>query len=108
PRVFTERFARLVRPHGRRTERLESLLTGIRVLLVGEAGARLVQEVRVPVNADTILRLLYRMELAPTTKFRVVGIETGPGARVCDTGRLCATWRPDAPWSCCRRPGRRF
>jgi len=44
----------------------------------------------------------------PYNKFRVVGIETGPGARVCDTGRLCATWRPDAPWRCCRRPGRRF
>jgi len=74
-RVFAERFPRLVRPYARRTERLESLLTRIGVLLGGEAGARLSQELHAPVSPDTILRLLYRMELAPAVGLRVVGID---------------------------------
>src|SRR5690554_5041619 len=37
-RVFAERFPRLVRPHARRTERLENLLTRIGVLLGGAPG----------------------------------------------------------------------
>jgi len=74
-RVFAERFPRLVRTHARRTERLESLLTRIGVFLGGEAGARLSQDLRVPVSPDTMLRLLYRMELAPAVGLRVVGID---------------------------------
>jgi len=74
-RVFAERFPRLVRTHARRTERLESLLTRIGVFLGGEAGARLSQDLRVPVSPDTMLRLLYRMELAPVVGLRVVGID---------------------------------
>src|SRR5690606_36938760 len=71
-RVFAERFPQLVRPHARRTERLESLLTRIGVLLGGEAGAWLAQDLHVPVSPDTILRLLYRMELAPATNPEIV------------------------------------
>src|SRR5690554_4281032 len=74
-RVFAERFSRLVRTHARRTERLESLLTRIGVLLGGEAGARLSQDLHVPVSPDTMLRLLYRMELTPVVGLRVVGID---------------------------------
>jgi len=95
-RVFAERFPQLVRPHARRTERLESLLTRIGVLLGGEAGARLAQDLHVPVSPDTMLRLLYRMELAPAVGLRVVGIDEWAwrkgvryGTIVCDleTGR---------------------
>ena len=53
-RVFAERFPQLVRPHARRTERLENLLTRIGVLLGGEAGARLSQDLHVPVSPDTM------------------------------------------------------
>src|SRR5690554_1698881 len=74
-RVFAERFPQLVRPHARRTERLENLLTRIGVLLGGEAGARLSQDLHVPVSPDTMLRLLYRMELTPVVGLRVVGID---------------------------------
>src|SRR5690606_27473745 len=45
------------------------------VFLGGEAGARLSQDLRVPVSPDTMLRLLYRMELAPAVGLRVVGID---------------------------------
>lgn len=94
--VFAERFPQLVRPHARRTERLESLLVRIGVHLGGEAGARLAQDLQVPVSPDTILRLLLRMQLSPATTLRVVGIDDWAwrkGARygtiVCDleTGR---------------------
>src|SRR5690606_38710561 len=74
-RVVAERFPPLVRPHARRTERLENLLTRIGVLLGGEAGARLSQDLHVPVSPDTMLRLLYRMELTPVVGLRVVGID---------------------------------
>src|SRR5690606_7243636 len=74
-RVFAERFPQLVRPHARRTERLESLLTRIGVLLGGEAGARLSQDLHVPVSPGTMLRLLYRTELTPAAGVRVVGID---------------------------------
>src|SRR5690606_27591413 len=74
-RVFAERFPQLVRPHARRTERFESLLTRIGVFLGGEAGARLSQDLHVPVSPDTMLRLLYRMELTPVVGLRVVGID---------------------------------
>ena len=86
----------MVRPHARRTERLESLLTRIGVLLGGGAGARLAQDLHTPVSPDTILRLLYRMELAPATNVRVVGSDDWAwrkgvryGTIVCDleTGR---------------------
>src|SRR5690606_9946315 len=74
-RVFAERFPQLVRPHARRTERLESLLTRIGVLLGGEAGARLSQDLHVPVSPGTMLSLLYRTELTPAAGLRVVGID---------------------------------
>lgn len=60
--------------HARRRERLESLLTQIGVLLGGEAGARLSHDLGAPVSPDTILRLLYRMKIAPTGNPRVVDI----------------------------------
>src|SRR5690606_6307374 len=95
-RLFAERFPQLVRPHARRTERLDSLLTRIGVLLGGEAGARLAQDLHIPVSPDTILRLCYRMELTPAPNLRVVGIDDWAwrkgvryGTIVCDleTGR---------------------
>lgn len=94
--VFAQRFPHLIRPHACRTERLDELLTRIGVLLGGEAGARLAQDLRAPVSPDTILRLLYRMDLTPVAYLRVVGIDDWAwrkgvryGTIVCDleTGR---------------------
>src|SRR5690606_6606430 len=73
--VCAQRFPRLLRPHAPRAQRLGGLLTRIVVLLGGEAGARLAQDLHVPVSPDTLLRLLYRMELAPATILRVVRID---------------------------------
>ncbi len=64
-RVFAERIPGFARPHARRTERLDQLLTRIGVFLGGEAGARLARDLHTPVSPDTILRLLYRMEISP-------------------------------------------
>ncbi|REJ35894.1 MAG: ISL3 family transposase [Bacillota bacterium] len=74
-RVFAERFPQFVRPHARRTKRLDDLLTRIGVLLGGEAGARLAQDLHAPVSPDTILRLIYCMEITPVANLRVVGID---------------------------------
>jgi len=95
-RLFAERFPQLVRSYARSTERLDALLTRIGVFLGGEGGARLCEELCVPVSPDTILRLLYRMELTPAGELRVVGIDDWAwrkghqyGTIVCDleTGR---------------------
>ena len=40
-----------------------------------KAGARLSQYLHVSVSPDTMLRLLYRMELTPAVGLRVVGID---------------------------------
>lgn len=40
-RIFTERFPGLVPPHGRRTARLDTLLTALAFALGGRPGARL-------------------------------------------------------------------
>jgi len=74
-RVFAERFPRLVHTHARRTERLESLLTRIGVFLGGEAGARLSQDLRVPVSAGVMRVFHYRMELVLAVGLRVVRID---------------------------------
>ena len=78
------------------SEWLRNLLTRIGVLLGGGAGARLARDLHAPVSPDTILRLLYRMELPPAANVRVVGVDEWAwrkgvryGTIVCDleTGR---------------------
>lgn len=95
-RVFAERIPGFARPHARRTERLDQLLTRIGVFLGGEAGARLARDLHTPVSPDTILRLLYRMEISPCGNVRVIGVDEWAwrkgrryGTIVCDleTGR---------------------
>src|SRR5207237_10151713 len=74
-RVFAEGFPELVAPRGRRSARLQTLVTAIGVALGGEAGARLVTELGLALSPDTLLRsvrALPELTLAPP---RVVGID---------------------------------
>jgi transposase len=57
-RIFTERLPGVVRPHGRRTERLGDLQRHLGHVLGGQAGARLAERLGLPVSADTLLRLV--------------------------------------------------
>lgn len=90
--VFAERFPHLIRPRARRTERLDNLLTRIGVLLGGEAGARLAQDLRAPVSPDTILHLLN--VLCPNQEESGRPFWTLTGTTSCPGGRKVATTRP--------------
>jgi len=73
--LFAERFPGLAAPRGRRSARLQTLVTAIGVALGGEAGARLVTELGLLLSPDTLLRsvrALPELTLAPP---RVVGID---------------------------------
>lgn len=74
-RIFAERFPGLVAPRGRRSTRLQALVTAIGIALGGEPGARLVAELGLAVSPDTLLRSVRALpeESLPTS--RVVGID---------------------------------
>lgn len=73
--IFSERFPGLVLPHRRTTVRLEALWTRLGLFLGGEGGARLAHDVHAPTSADTILRLVHRIDLTPMRDLRVIGID---------------------------------
>ena len=76
-RVFAERLPEVVRPHGRRTERMGELQRHLGLALGGQAGARLAGCLGAPVSGDTLLRLVRRgapVGAAPVAT-RVLGVD---------------------------------
>lgn len=74
--IFTERLPEVVRPYGRRSERLGDLQRHLGLALGGEAGARLALRLSLPISGDALLRLVRRgaparAEEAP----RVLGVD---------------------------------
>ena len=100
-RVSAEPFPQLGCRHARRTKRPRNLLTHIGVLLGSGPALGFRDELHAPVSPDTILHpilhLLYRMELAPAPTCVWSASTTGRGAKVCDTGPLCAIWEKGWP-----------
>ncbi len=74
-RIFTERFPGLVTSYGRRTSRLDTLLTALAFALGGRPGARLLAALGPVVSHDTLINLIRRgdLPLAPTP--RVLGVD---------------------------------
>ena len=57
-RIFAERVEDLVSSHARRTRRLREIQRSVGLALGGEAGARLIERLSMPISADTILRIV--------------------------------------------------
>jgi transposase len=74
-RIFTERLPQLVVPWARRTQRLAHALEDIGLALGGAAGARLSQQLGLPVSRNTVLRLLRRLPLPARRVPRVLGVD---------------------------------
>src|SRR5213595_1026709 len=74
-RIFAERFPGLVTPRGRRSARLQTLVTAIGLALGGEAGARLVAELGLSLSPDTLLRSVRALPELTVPPPRVLGID---------------------------------
>jgi transposase len=74
-KVFCERLPQLLPVYARRTARLAKTLMLLAFALGGEYGARLVKKLGMPVSRDTLLRLIRRQPLSPTSNFRVIGVD---------------------------------
>lgn len=73
--IFVERLGAAIRAYARRTGRLDARLQVLAQALGGQAGAKVVRQIGMPVSASTLLRLLRRLcRPAPVTP-RVLGVD---------------------------------
>ncbi|MEM6252848.1 MAG: transposase family protein [Cyanobacteria bacterium P01_D01_bin.156] len=61
--IFTERFAELVKPWARKTNRVMEQLRAIGMALAGSAGARLTPQLNLVASRETLLRLVRQISL---------------------------------------------
>src|SRR5262245_41827822 len=74
-RTFAERLPALAPVHAQRTVRLTETVRALGGEAGGEAGARLAARLRMPVSADTVLRILRSTPASPEPTPRVLGID---------------------------------
>jgi len=75
-RVFAERLEPTITvPFARRTARLEGIVHHLGVILGGRPGQSFARRLVIPVSKDTLLRVVRRRTVEPTTTPRVVGID---------------------------------
>jgi len=74
-RIFAERLPELVEPYGRKTIRLQEILSVVGFALGGEAGARLLARLSMLASPSTLLRYVRQTAVAPQTSPTVVGID---------------------------------
>ena len=74
-RIFTERFPALVPSYGRRTARLDTLLTALAFALGGRPGARLLATLGPVVSHDTLITTIRRTDLPAAPTPRVLGVD---------------------------------
>ena len=74
-RIFTERLPQVVAPAARRTRRLAEVVEAIAFALGGEAGARLLATLGIPLSPDTLLDTIRATVVTPTVAPRVIGID---------------------------------
>ena len=73
--IFAERLAGIAEAHARRTDRQREGLAAIAFALGGEAGARLADDLGMPVSPDTLLRLIRRDPEADVPVATVLGVD---------------------------------
>jgi transposase len=73
--IFTERLPDVVAPFARRTVRLAEVVDAIAFVLGGEAGARLLATLGLPVSPDTLLNRVRAVEVPASPAPRVIGID---------------------------------
>ena len=74
-RIFTERLPSLTLPYARRTHRLAEILRAIAFTAGGEGGSRLLDRLRMPASASTLLRLIRRTLTPSSPTPRVLGVD---------------------------------
>ena len=74
-RTFAERLPQLAKPFARRTCRLAAAQAETGLALGGEASARLLAGLSMPVSADTVLRLVKATPLPDQPAPRVIGVD---------------------------------
>jgi len=84
-RIFTERLPQLIAPYARRPTRLAQIISLVAFALGGQAGARLIGRLGMPVSAATLVRLIRRTPEKPAKTPRVLGIDEFGGFCLCDT-----------------------
>ncbi|MGG6262992.1 ISL3 family transposase [Leptolyngbya sp. AN03gr2] len=74
-RIFSERLHQIAAPWARRTQRLNTQLSEIGLVLGGAAGIRLSQKLHCAVSRNTILRLVMRLPPPQVTTPKIVGVD---------------------------------
>lgn len=74
-RVFSERFNNFVKPHGRRSSRLDERLTIVGLKTGGNLGASIAMIMGINVSSSTILRLIYKVPDMNVEIPKVLGID---------------------------------
>lgn len=73
--IFTERLPGVVAPYARRTDRLGDWLQHVAFALGGEAGARLLHVLGVPISGDTLLRQIRSVVLGDRLTPQVLSVD---------------------------------
>ena len=74
-RIFTERLPKLTQPYARMTNRLRAALQTLGLATSGEEGARVAEQLGMPVSAACLIQSLRQLVIAPALTVRVVGID---------------------------------
>lgn len=73
--IFVERLPQVVRPHGRRTQRLSVAIRCIALACGGEGGSRLASRLGMTFSPDLLLREIRRTSIAQSHTPRVLGVD---------------------------------
>lgn len=74
-RIFAERAEAVVNRYARRSVRLRDVQRSVGLALGGEAGARLIERLGMPVSPDTMLRIVRNGQSAHRPTPRVLGVD---------------------------------
>jgi transposase len=74
-RIFTERLPKLTQPYARMTNRLRAALQALGLATSGEVGARVSEQLGMPVTASRLIRSFRRVTIPPPLTVRIVGID---------------------------------